>query len=54
MNDDEHSIFMALRLGLLLRTMRGTKRLNPFFRLGYMRPVVLLFSPGLYLVAFYG
>jgi len=29
---------VELRLGSLLRTMRGTKRLNPFFRLDYMKP----------------
>jgi len=32
MNDDEHSLFMALRVGLLC-IMCGTKRLNPFYKL---------------------
>jgi len=32
-NDDEHSLFMTVRIGYWLRIMRGTKRLNPFFRL---------------------
>jgi len=31
-NDDEHSLFMALRIGYLFSRMCGTKRLNPFLR----------------------
>jgi len=32
-NDDGHSLFVALRIGLFLRVMCGKKRLDPFFRL---------------------
>ena len=33
MNDDELSLFMALRTGCFYVIVCGTKRLNPFYRL---------------------
>jgi len=50
-NEDEHSLFMTLRIGLFLRIICGRKGLNPFFRL-HEASEVLSFSPGLSLVAF--
>jgi len=51
-NDNDHS-FHGAENWLLLRLMRGTKRLNPFFRLREASEV-LSFSLGLSLVAFHG
>jgi len=46
-------LFCDVENWLLLHIMRGTNRLNPFFRL-HEDSEVLPFSPGLYIVAFYG
>jgi len=44
-NDYEHYLFVALRIGLLLLLMCGEKGLNQFFRL-HETSEVLSFSPG--------